>query len=453
MTITTAAATNGYDERTPPHNTAAERVLLGAMMLSQDVISDVTDLVSPNDYYHPRHTPIHQAITHLYAHGQPTDPIAVADRLRATGELAKAGGDIYLVECRETVPVAAHARHFAGIVADAATRRRVIEAGTRIVQMGYTGSDDTTAMVDRAQAELHRATTGRATTDPIRVGTLLSSLMDRIEAAGANKGYLRGLPTGLVDLDRLTTGLLPGQLIVVAGRPAMGKSVFGLDLLRACALRAEQPALQFSLEMSRDEVTDRLVSAEARIPYQLIKSGHLSDTDWTRLARAAGERIDNAPLFIDDTSGLGLGELRGKARRIQQRHGLSLIVVDYLQLMGTVQRRGSDTREREVADLSRGLKILAGELHVPIVAISQLNRGPETRMDKRPHMSDLRESGAIENDADIVILVYREDYYNKESARAGEVDLIVAKNRSGPQDTITAAAQLHFQRFVDCAVD
>jgi replicative DNA helicase len=384
--------TNNGD-RTPQHDAAAERVALGAMMLTQNVIPDVTDLVSPNDYYLPKHATIHRAITHNYAHDTPTDVIAVADRLQNTGDLNRIGGANYLDDCIACVPIAAQAAWYARKIADTATLRRLVHAGTHIVQVGETPTDDIAAAVDHAQQTLHQATTGRTTTDPIRVGTLMADLMDRIEAAGNHTGHLRGLSTGLADLDRLTTGLRPGQLVIVAGRPGLGKSVFGIDLLRQTAIKANRPALHFSIEMGRDEIVDRIASAEARIPYTRIRDGKLSDGDWARLATVIGRDIDPAPLFLDDTAGLTLADIRGKARRIQQRHGLDLIVVDYLQIMTTAGR--SDNRARELAELSGGLKVLARELDIPIVAICQLNRGPEMRQDKRPQLSDLRESGCM----------------------------------------------------------
>lgn len=438
-------------DRTPPHDTNAEQAVLGAMMLTADAIPDVTDLVSPADYYLPKHATIHQAITHNYAHSAPVDPIAVADRLTITGDLGRAGGPTYLTDCIHTVPVAANAAWYAKKIADTATMRRLIRAGTHITQVGYTPTDDTAAAVDHAQQTLHQATTGRATTDPVRIGTLMTDLLDRIEAASQHTGHLRGLSTGLADLDRLTTGLRPGQLVIVAGRPGLGKSVFGIDLLRHTAVRARRPALHFSIEMGRDEIADRIASAEARIPYMRIREGRLTDNEWARLADVIGESIDPAPMFLDDTGGLTLADIRGKARRVQQRHGLDLVVVDYLQIMKTMGR--SDNRARELGELTGGLKILARELEIPVVVICQLNRNPETRQDKKPQLSDLRESGSIEQDADIVILLYREDYYDKESPRAGEADFIVAKHRAGPTDTITVAAQLHLQRFVDMAID
>jgi len=260
---------------------------------------------------------------------------------------------------------------------------------------------------------------------------------------------MTGVPTGFSDLDRLLNGLHPGQLIIVAGRPGLGKSTVSMDFARNAAIRSNCASAIFSLEMSKIEMVMRLLSAEARVPLHVLRSGQLTDDDWSKLARRMGE-ISEAPIFVDDTPSMNLMEIRAKARRLKQRHNLKLLVVDYLQLMTSPKR--TESRQQEVADLSRGLKLLAKEIECPVIAVSQLNRGPEQRTDKRPQLSDLRESGSIEQDADVVILLHRDDYYDKESPRAGEADFIVAKHRNGPTDTVTVAAQLHLSRFVDMAI-
>jgi replicative DNA helicase len=280
----------------------------------------------------------------------------------------------------------------------------------------------------------------------VRLEEVLQQAFDEIEAMGSRGNELYGVPTGFHDLDELTNGLHAGQLIVVAGRPAMGKSTIGLDLLRSASIKHGQTSVMFSLEMGRSEITMRLLSAEARILLKNLRTGGMTDDDWNRLARKMGE-IADAPLFIDDSPNLSMMEIRAKARRLKQRHELKLIVVDYLQLMSSPKK--VENRQQEVAEMSRSLKLLAKELEVPVVAISQLNRGPEQRQDKRPQLADLRESGAIEQDADMVMLLHREDFYERESPRAGEADLIVAKHRNGPTGTIVVSSQLHYSRFVD----
>jgi replicative DNA helicase len=374
----------------------------------------------------------------------------VAAALADSGGLARVGGASYLHTLISLVPTAANAGYYARIVAERAVLRRLIEAGTRIVQLGQGAASgqgrDIDDVVDMAQQAVYEVTERRTSEDYTVLEELLQPTMDEIEAIGAHGGLMSGVPTGFVDLDRLTNGLHPGQLIVVAARPGLGKSTFGLDVCRSASIRNGLTSAIFSLEMSKIEITMRLLSAEAKVPLHHLRSGQLSEDDWTKLARRMGE-VSEAPLYIDDSPNMTMMEIRAKARRLKQRHDLRLIVIDYLQLMSSPKR--TESRQQEVSELSRGLKLLAKELEVPVIAVSQLNRGPEQRTDKRPQLSDLRESGSIEQDADMVILLNREDYYEKESPRAGEADFIVAKHRNGPTDTITVAFQGHFSRFVD----
>jgi replicative DNA helicase len=297
-----------------------------------------------------------------------------------------------------------------------------------------------------AQQAVYEVTEKRSSEDYTILEELLQPTMDEIEASSSRGGLMTGVPTGFSDLDRLTNGLHPGQLIIVAGRPGLGKSTASLDIMRSCSIRHGLSSCIFSLEMSKTEIVMRLLSAEARVPLHNLRTGQMSDDDWTKLARSVGE-VSEAPLFIDDSPNMTLMEIRAKARRLKQRHDLKLIMVDYMQLMSSPKK--TESRQQEVSELSRGLKLMAKELEVPVIAVSQLNRGPEQRTDKRPQLSDLRESGSIEQDADMVILLHRDDYYEKESPRAGEADFIVAKHRNGPTDTITVAFQGHFSRFVD----
>jgi replicative DNA helicase len=332
--------------------------------------------------------------------------------------------------------------------------RRLIEAGQRITQLGFRSAGLNGAGVDLSSAvELSQEAVfgiaNRRADDFTALGDMLQPTLDDIEKAAGNGDDVMGVPTGFADLDRLLNGLHPGQLIIVAGRPGLGKSTASMDFARHAAIRHKQASAIFSLEMSRVEMVMRLLSAEARVPLHVLRSGQLTDDDWSRLAKRMAE-IGEAPIFVDDTPAMNLADIRAKARRLKQRHDLKLLVVDYLQLMTSAKR--TESRQQEVADLSRGLKLLAKEIECPVIAVSQLNRGPEQRTDKRPQMSDLRESGGIENDADVIILLHRDDYYDKEHERAGEADFIVAKHRNGPTDTITVAAQLHLSRFVDMAI-
>jgi replicative DNA helicase len=346
------------------------------------------------------------------------------------------------------VPTAANAGYYARIVREQAILRRLVEAGTRIVHMGYTGTGDVDDMVDRAQAEVYEVTDRRSSEDYLPLSSIMGDALSEIEAISNRSGEMVGVPTGFADLDSLTNGLHGGQMIIVAARPSLGKSTLGVDFCRSASIKHGLTSVIFSLEMSRSEIVMRLLSAEAQVPLHHMRSGNMTDADWNKLAAKMGV-VSDAPLFIDDSPNMTLMEIRAKCRRLKQRHDLRLVVVDYLQLMSSGKR--VESRQQEVSEFSRSLKLLAKELDVPVVAISQLNRGPEQRTDKRPMLSDLRESGSLEQDADMVVLLHREDAYERESPRAGEADFIVAKHRNGPTATVTVAFQGHYSRFVDMA--
>ncbi|MEZ0092747.1 replicative DNA helicase [Streptacidiphilus sp. EB129] len=439
----------GY-ERVPPQDLAAEQSVLGGMLLSKDAIADVVEVLKPADYYRPAHELIHSAILDLYARGEPADPITVASELVKRGEITRVGGPSYLHTLVNSVPTAANAEYYAEIVHERAVLRRLVEAGTRIAQMGYASEGDVDEIVNAAQAEIYAVTEQRTNEDYAPLGDIMEGALDEIESIGSRSGQMSGVPTGFADLDSLTNGLHPGQMIVVAARPAMGKSTLALDFARSCSVKHKIPSVFFSLEMGRNEIAMRLLSAEARVALHHMRSGNMTDEDWTRLARRMPE-LNDSPLYIDDSPNLSMMEIRAKCRRLKQRNDLRLVVIDYLQLMTGGGSRRPESRQQEVSEMSRNLKLLAKELELPVIALSQLNRGPEQRTDKRPMVSDLRESGSIEQDADMVILLHREDAYEKESPRAGEADLIVAKHRNGPTATITVAFQGHYSRFVDMA--
>jgi replicative DNA helicase len=448
VSVAEIAPRNGDFERTPPHDVAAEQCVLGGMLLSKDAISDVIEVIRATDHYRPAHQLIHEAILDLYGRGEPADAITVANELARRGEIARVGGAPYLHTLIASVPTAANAGYYARIVRERAIMRRLVEAGTRIVQFGYAGDADADDLVDRAQAEVYAVTDNRMGEDYHSLSEIMPGALDEIEAISSHNGVLTGVPTGFADLDALTNGLHSGQMIVIAARPAIGKSTLALDFARAAAIRHQMATVLFSLEMGRNEITMRLLSAESRVPLANMRNGQLDDDDWARLARRMGEVAD-APLFIDDSPNMSLMEIRAKCRRLKQRHDLKFVIIDYLQLMSSPKR--VENRQQEVSEMSRSLKLLAKELDVPVVALSQLNRSPEQRSDKKPLLSDLRESGSIEQDSDVVILLHREDFYERESARAGEADLIVAKHRNGPTATVTVAFQGHYSRFVDMA--
>jgi replicative DNA helicase len=435
-------------DRTPPHDLLAEQSAIGGMLLSKDAVADVIETVRAIDFYIPNHEIIFDAILSLYSHGEPTDVITVTDELVKTGEIARAGGAEYLHTLTGLVPTAANAGYYSAIVAEKAVLRRLVEAGTRIVQMGYASEGEVVDLVNNAQAEIYNVTGGVEAEDFIPLTVAVTTAIDEIEAAKGRDGSMTGVPTGFAELDELTNGLHPGQLIIVAARPALGKSTLALDFARAASIKHDMPSIFFSLEMGRSEIAMRLLSAEAAVPLQNMRKGTVDTRDWTTIASTRG-RINDAPLYIDDSPNMTLVEIRAKCRRLKQKVGLKMVVIDYLQLMTSGKR--VESRQQEVSEFSRALKLLAKELQVPVIALSQLNRGPEQRQDKMPALSDLRESGSLEQDADMVILLHRESAYEKDNPRAGEADLIVAKHRNGPTRTVTVAFQGHFSRFQDMA--
>ncbi len=578
--------------RQPPQDMAAEQSVLGGMLLSKDAIADVLERLRPGDFYRPSHQNVYDAILDLYGRGEPADAITVSAELDRRGLLKRVGGAPYLHTLISTVPTAANAGYYAGIVAEKSLLRRLVEAGTRVVQYGYAGADgaDVADVVDRAQSEMYDVTENRRTEDYVVLEQLLQPTMDEIDAIASQGGIARGVPTGFTELDEVTNGLHPGQMIVVAARPGVGKalkvdtplptptgwttmgevqvgdlligadglptrvvaatevmlgrpcyevefsdgtvivadaehqwptelgirttaqlrsgsdrlisacapawvrgrtallsrpvyvawvrrvstvpvrcvqvdneshlylagegmvpthnSTLGLDFLRSCSIKNRMASVIFSLEMSKSEIVMRLLSAEAKIKLADMRSGRMSDDDWTRLARRMSE-ISEAPLYIDDSPNLTMMEIRAKARRLAQKADLRLVVVDYLQLMTSGKK--VESRQQEVSEFSRQIKLLAKEINVPVVAMSQLNRGPEQRTDKKPMLSDLRESGAIEQDSDMVILLHRPDAFERDDPRGGEADLIIAKHRNGPTKTVTVAHQLHLSRFTNMA--
>jgi replicative DNA helicase len=581
--------------RQPPQDLAAEQSVLGGMLLSKDAIADVLERLRPGDFYRPAHQNIYDAILDLYGRGEPADAVTVAAELDRRGLLRRVGGAPYLHTLISTVPTAANAGYYAGIVAEKALLRRLVEAGTRVVQYGYAGAEgaDVAEVVDRAQAEIYDVTDRRLSEDFVPLEDLLQPTMDEIDAIASGGGPARGVLTGFAELDEVTNGLHPGQMIIIAARPGVGKalaldtplatpagwttmgdvavgdellgadgyptrvlaatevmlgrpcyeiefsdgtvivadadhqwptgygvrttaelrcgldsiaaagsigryegrratatlmapvlqldavrrvrsvpvrcvqvdnparlylagrgmvpthnSTLGLDFLRSCSIRHRLASVIFSLEMSKSEIVMRLLSAEAKIKLSDMRSGRMSDDDWTRLARRMSE-ISEAPLYIDDSPNLTMMEIRAKARRLRQKADLRLIVVDYLQLMTSGKK--FESRQVEVSEFSRNLKLLAKELEVPVVAISQLNRGPEQRTDKKPMLADLRESGSLEQDSDMVILLHRPDAFERDDPRGGEADLIIAKHRNGPTKTVTVAHQLHLSRFANMA--
>ena len=433
-----------YGSRTMPHDDVAEQSVLGGMLLSKDAIADVVESLRASDFYKPAHETIYEAILSLYGHGSPADAITVADELKKRGELTRVGGAAYLHTLIASVPTAANAQYYAEIVKEHAIMRRLIEAGTKIAQLGYANETEVDALVDQAQAEIYAVTDGNAKEDYVSFSEALEATMREIDANSNRPDGVYGVPTDFIELDELTGGLHGGQMIVIAARPGVGKSTLALDIARSAAIHHHMATVFFSLEMSRTELAMRILSAEGKISMGRLKKGDLDTEGWTNLATLQG-RIDSAPLFIDDSPNMTLMEIRAKCRRLKQRNDLKLVVLDYLQLMS------SGKKVQEVSEFSRSLTLLAKELDVPVIALSQLNRGSEQRTDKRPMVSDLRESGSIEQDADMVILLHREDMYNPDSDRVGEADMIIAKHRGGPTRTIPLAFSGKYSRFNNMA--
>ncbi|MFC0582424.1 replicative DNA helicase [Micrococcoides hystricis] len=451
MTIShyeTGVASAENQSRKPPQDMVAEQSVLGGMLLSPDAISAVVEVIRGDDFYKPAHEMIYEAIVDLYGRGEPADAITVSDALTKRGELQRVGGAAYLHELIESVPTAANAQFYAEIVAERAVLRRMVSAGTKIVQLGYAQDGEVEDLVNRAQSEIFAIAERNQAEDYVALSEIMEATVDEIEAAGSRGAGVTGVPTGFYELDELTQGFHGGQMIVVAARPAMGKSTFALDVARSAAIKNNMATVIFSLEMGKSEIAMRLLSAEGTMYLQDLRKGSIKDEQWGKIAATVG-KLNDAPLFIDDSPNMSLMEIRAKCRRLKQKHNLKLVVLDYLQLMSSGKR--VESRQQEVSEFSRALKLLAKELDVPVVALSQLNRGSEQRPDKRPQVSDLRESGSIEQDADMVILLHREEVYNKETERAGEADIIIGKNRSGPTANIVVAFQGHYSRFSNMA--
>ncbi|MEV4438097.1 replicative DNA helicase [Streptomyces sp. NPDC049577] len=447
-----AVPAGGDFGRVPPNDRDAEQAGLGGMLMAKSAIGEAVEIIKNGaDFYYPAHETIFNTIVDMYVAGQPADPITVAAELKKRGDLARVGGAAYLHHLVQQCPSWADVPYYAEIIHEKAVLRRLAEAGTRIAASAYAAEGDATDLVDAAGAEITGIAGDRTDDESADIGDDDDAFMDELEAFQKH-GRADGVPTGFTDLDNLTGGLHGGQMIIVAARPAIGKSTLAIDFVRAAAIKNGKHVLFFSLEMSRTEIKQRIYSAQAKVAlHHLRTKGGMTDDDWDRI-RDKSPEINAAPIHLDTDPNRTVMQIKAKARRRQQRHGLDLIVIDYLQLIQSSGRR-AENRQVEVSQMSRDLKLLAKELNVPVVVLAQLNRGPEQRTDKKPMKSDLRESGALEQDADIVILLHRDDAYEKESPRAGEADLIVDKHRNGPTATVTVAFQGHYSRFVDMAHD
>ncbi|HLB19962.1 MAG TPA: replicative DNA helicase [Gaiellaceae bacterium] len=435
----------------PPQNLEAEESVLGAMMISPGAIGAVSEILDAGDFYRESHAKVYRASLALYAKGEPVDAITLTDELEERGELEAVGGRVRLHELAALVPASANAAHYARIVHETATLRGLIRAGGEIARLGWERPGETGDLVDQAEQILYDLSQQRVTGEWSEIEELLKESFERITQLYESGVDLTGTPSGFRDLDRLTSGFQPGNLIIVAARPSMGKSALALCMAANMGVRHNIPVGLFTLEMSKAEVTQRLMCSEAKVESQRLRNGKLAPDDWPRLT-AACDKLAKAPIYVDDTGLLNMMEIRSKARRLKARHpNLGLIIVDYLQLLTPSHRRDSDGRVQEVSEMSRSLKILARDLDVPIVALSQLSRAVEQRTDKRPILSDLRESGSIEQDADLVAFVYRDEYYNEESDQQGLAEVILAKHRNGPTDSIKLSFLKRYAKFSDLA--
>lgn len=428
----------------PPHDVEAEQSVLGAMMMSAEAIGNVVEVMEPGDYYFPKHQTLHQTIMELYGREEPVDAITVAGELDRQGNLISVGGVAYLHELIAMVPSVSNAAYYAKIVVEKSKLRNLVTAGTRITQIGYSGEgNDVDYLIDQAQAEVMAVTDRQSQSDYEQIGVSIEKTVDELQELQKNGKSQNGVPTGFYDLDKLTNGLQPGQLIIIAARPAMGKSTLALDFCRNASVHNKQTSVIFSLEMDQSEIAKRMLAAESGVSMARMNSGEMTGDDWQRIAKAL-QRVTTAPLFVDDSPNMSMAQITAKCRRLKQKEDLKLVVVDYLQLMSSGKR--VESRQQEVAEFSRNLKLLAKSIGVPVIAVAQLNRGPEQRTDHKPQLSDLRESGSLEQDADIVMLLNRPSVYD-ENDRPGEADVYVAKHRNGSTAVISLTFMGHLSKF------
>jgi replicative DNA helicase len=432
-------------DRLPPHNLEAEQSALGSILLDRDAIIRVETILRPEDFYQPAHGMIYQAMRDLYNRREPTDILTLSDELGRRSQLDSVGGLAYLSSLIESVPTAVHVEYYSRIVERTSAQRRLIQAGAEVVSIGYREDLEIEDALDQAERSIFGVAQRRLTKEFTKIDEVLEGFFDRLGERREQRDALVGVPTGFSDLDKLTGGLQRSDLIIVAARPGFGKSALALGFAYAAAVQHDRIVGIFSLEMPADQLVQRLVAAETGVDSHRLRMGHIEDNEWERVVRAFG-RLSNSPMYVDDSGMLSISDVRTKARRLQAEHGLDLLIVDYLQLM---QGRRTENRVQEIAEISRGLKSLARELDVPVVALSQLSRAIESRTGHRPQLSDLRESGSIEQDADIVMFIHREDKFDHESEKKNLAEVIVAKHRNGPIGSIPLRFFENNARFAD----
>ena len=437
------------EERIPPHNPDAERSVLGAALLSKDALFDVVEAVRPEDFYDPNHREIFSVLYELSRKNAPVDALTVSEELDKRGSLEMVGGRAYVAGLSSTTPTTANAAEYAKIVAEKASIRRLIEKADDIVAKGYDKSMDAGQLLDYAENGIFEISQSRQKGAYVPLKDVLLSNIDAIDKASKLKDGLTGVTTGFKDLDAKTSGLQRSDLIILAARPAMGKTAFALSLALNAAIKGGASVMVFSMEMAREQLGQRLLAMESKVEMQKLKTGRLERRDWDDV-NVALEVLSGAEIFIDDTAGISIMEMKSKCRRLKAENKLDLIIIDYLQLMNP-EGRSLDSRTQEISVISRNLKLLARELNCPVIVLSQLSRNPEQRTDHRPMLSDLRDSGSIEQDADIVLFLYRDEYYNENTDVPGECEVIIAKQRSGPTGTVKVAWLDKITKFVDSA--
>lgn len=428
--------------KAPPQNLEAEASLLGAVLIDTDALVKIADVVGVDDFFDPRHKYIYEAVRQLYERRSPIDTLTLADQLKGAGLLDMVGGPSYLTELTNFVPTAAHVEQYAEIVAQKALRRRLIKASQELTALGFDESKQLRELIEEAESRLFEVSQQQIKQNIISLEAILAESFDRLDELHKDKGKIRGVPTGYKDLDNILAGLQKSDLFVLAARPSMGKTALVLNLAHNIAIQAQTPVLVFSLEMSKEQLVDRLLSMESGVDAWALRTGNLTDADFEKIGQAMGT-LSEAKIYIDDSPGITVSDLRTKARRQAHQYGVGLIIVDYLQLMSGGSRfSGTDNRVQEISEISRGLKSIARELNVPLIALSQLSRSVESRSPQIPQLADLRDSGSIEQDADVVAFIYREEYYNPETERKNIADIMIKKHRNGP----TGSVELYFER-------
>lgn len=437
-----------FVDRVPPQNIEAEQAVLGAILINADALITAMERISSDDFYRGAHQRIFEAIVELAEDQEPVDLITLTALLQNKQQLEEIGGVTYLSELANAVPTAANIDYYAAIVEEKSMLRRLIRTATQIVTNGYANEDDVGAMLSEAEAKILEISQRRSSSGFVVIRDVLMEVFEKVESLYSNKGGSTGIPSGFIDLDKMTSGFQRSDLVILAARPSVGKTAFALNVAQNVGVRAKETVAIFSLEMGAAQLVQRMICAEANVDANRMRTGYLEGDDWEKLTMAIGA-LSEANIYIDDTPTITVADIRAKCRRLQQEKGLGMILIDYLQLIAGRGGKGGDNRQQEVSEISRTLKQIARELNVPVIALSQLSRGVEQRQDKRPMMSDLRESGSIEQDADIVAFLYRDDYYDKESEKKNIIEIIIAKQRNGPVGTVELAFLKQFNKFVN----